>query len=98
MYIDYYPTLTACGTKLLSEKEMQVIVICKEEKPFIHTMPEYESILLIQDSKGNIRVMDVNIHFLEKEDKTVSTIITASENMIADGELKKLVAQLGYPT
>lgn len=77
---------------------MQVIVVCKEEKSFIHTMPEYESILQIQDSKANVRVLDVNIHFLEKEDKTVSTIITASENMIADGELKKLVTQLGYPT
>lgn len=75
-----------------------MIVVCKEENSFIQTMPEYESVLLIQDSKGNRQVLDVNIHSLEKEDKIVSTIITASENMIADGELKMLVIQSEYPT
>lgn len=74
-----------------------MIVVCKQETPFIHTMPEYESILQIRDSKGKVQTLDVNIHFLEKEDNIVTTIITASEYMITDVELKKLVTQLGYP-
>ncbi len=77
---------------------MQVIIVCKEGAPFIHTMTEYESVLVIKDRKGNVQVLDVNIHFLEKEDKIVSTIITASENTITDAELKKLVITLDYPT
>ncbi|EPW4260026.1 hypothetical protein ACWK66_004309 [Enterobacter cloacae] len=77
---------------------MQVIVIPKESAPFLYTMPEYESVFLYQDGKGNVQVLDVNMHFLEKEDKHVSTIITASERMITDTELKKLVSQLHYPT
>ncbi|MGX5024776.1 hypothetical protein ACWKXN_19545 [Enterobacter sp. UPMP2060] len=77
---------------------MQVIVVYKNESPFIFTMPKYESVFLYQDGKGNVQVLDVNMHFLEKEDKNVSTIITASERMITDTELKKLVRQLHYPT
>lgn len=75
-----------------------MIVVCNNESPFIFTMPKYESVILYQDGKGNVQVLDVNMHFLEKEDKNVSTIITASERMITDTELKKLVRQLHYPT
>ncbi|MGG4733593.1 hypothetical protein [Leclercia adecarboxylata] len=77
---------------------MQVIVVYKNETPFIYTLPKYESVFLYQEDKGNVQVLGVSIHFLEKEDKNVCTIITASERMITNTELKKLVSQLHHPT
>lgn len=84
--------------KIIKEKANASDSRLQRKTPFIYTMPEYESVLLIQDSKGKVQKLDVNIHFLEKEDKSVSTIITASENRITDAELKKLVTQSDYPT
>lgn len=78
-------------------ENMKVIVVPKESAPFLYTMPEYESILLYQDDKGNVQVLDVYIHFIENADKNVSTIITASGEMITNTVLKRLITECDYP-
>ncbi|EMB4295538.1 hypothetical protein U9D55_003874 [Enterobacter roggenkampii] len=75
---------------------MQVIVFSKQEAPFVHTIPEYEKVLLYLDDKGNVHILDVNINFIEKEDRNVSTVITASEEMIDLTKLMAIAKELNY--
>ncbi|WP_407437422.1 hypothetical protein [Lelliottia sp.] len=75
---------------------MKVIVILKDKSAFIHYMQEWSDVLIYCDDADNVHPLNVSIQYLEKEDKTVSTVIIASEELIRINDLKKISKSLNY--